>query len=227
MSITYPMEFPTSMRLSDCVFTPSYGYSVNSTRGGKFQVASLMPTIWKAELKTAVLTEVEYDLYTAWMDAQKDGLGTFKLYDPSRIRPRAYLSGFPAMVRAGTSTAFDGTCSIVSVSALNNFEITLGGLPVNFALNVRDTFAFTYASATKRALHRIVYGSNGVANSSGQITLTVEPSIVPGWTTSDVVELEKPWACMQIKYDTVDRGKKSKTLHPQVIKFDAYQSLEL
>lgn len=225
MAITFPIDIPVNDCIRKIEFNPIYSHTSGLTRGGKVQTAELAPTLWGVKVTTNSMIDANYDTWVSWLDALKNGIRVFKLYDVSRIRPRAYLNGFAHGTRA-LGGAFNGTCQISTVNALDAHEVTLHTLPNAFVFSPRDYIAFTHTSGTKRALHRVSY-AGATANSNGFVTLNVEPAISPGWAVDNTVDLYKPYGLFQLVPDKTNYGYLQPGTAGQSIEFEATQTLWL
>lgn len=199
MPITHPRSLLDPGHIARATFRPLHQQVRAPTRGGNPGVASVGRDLWQAELTTRALGEREALRWEAWLQTLRGGLRPFRLIHPLRRVCQHYrITGYFGLVRAGTSTAFDGTCEVDS-GAVTADELRLRLLPAGFVFLDGDLVSVTYASGLQ-ALHRVVEAVN--ASGAGLATLTVEPSVVPGLTAGRPAQLLDPW-CLA----TLDGGQ--------------------
>ena len=198
MSITYPRDMPP-VGITRATFEPRYTQVRASSRGGNPGVAQLGPDLWSASYETVFVSEIDAAAWEAWFSSLRGGLRFFKAWHPLRRYTLSAPAGYGGMTRAAGG-AFDGTGTLTAVNSTLDV-VTLGGLPLNFALLPGDLFSFAHSTAVQR-LHRVIEG--GVANGAGAMTATVEPPLLPSPPANATVLFEKSW-CKA----TVDRGSVS------------------
>jgi hypothetical protein len=157
------------------------------TRGGGSQAIEFGPSAWEISLVSGPLHPDEHGRLEAWFDAGRGAFRPFYLYDPKRLFPRTYPSGFSGLKIANTTTDFTGTAA--DVTALGAYSISIGQLPASFALRMGDYIGLVEGS--RRALHRVTEDVN--ANSSGVVTAVVVPEVRTNlFTTAATANFNRP-----------------------------------
>lgn len=88
-----------------------------------------------------------------------------------------------------TGTLMAGRTILLSAVAVNNRDVTLSGLPANFALEAEDCVGLQYDG--RYGLHSVAF--RVVANGSGVATdVELQPPLRPGFTIGQEVTLVKP-----------------------------------
>ena len=213
------------MRIAKCMFEPERQETIAPEQGGRLVTVDLGPPLWRASYATTPPSEIEYDLWRAWVASLKGAAKLFYGEDVRRRLPRAYRkTGFAELTRAVSGGAFDGTSSAWEVNPAFD-EITVGGasgqqLPVGFEIHIGDYLDLRWETS-KRSLHRMLTAQN--ADASGVGTWTVEPPI-PQWMPEEaVVNFLRPNCTMVVVPGSaaLDAEGKSRT-----VAFDAKQHLE-
>lgn len=180
MAITYPLDLPILRKANQCTFLPSYTQAEAPTRGGGQQVVNIAPDRWQMSYEFRLATADAKKLL-AELQSLRGGMRLFKAFDPVSRLARKYPDGYGA---------WSGTATITSVGTTLD-TITLSGLPTGFEVEPGDMVSIGYPNGA-RALLKAVEAAT--ASGLGAITLTVEPSIRPGWlTTAGAATLLDPW----------------------------------
>lgn len=162
--------------------------------------------LWTARFEIDRIDPVSSDLWQAFLDRMRGRGRRFYGCDPTRRFPRAYAFGFAGLVRAGTSTAFTGAATSWSqaITATGDAQLTLGGLPEGFVINIGDYVGFRWDAAgasagsfERRTLSRAVLPAT--ANASGVAVITAEPpldtALVP---PAAIAHFDNPVCVMQL-----------------------------
>ena len=170
--------------------------------------------LWAARYEIDRSDPDSADLWQAFFDRMRGRLRRFYAIDPKRRMPKLYRFGFTGLVRAGTSTAFDGTATSWSqaIDSLGDGRITLNGLPAGFQISVGDMIGFRWDASgfgagnmMRRTIARAVLPTT--ANGSGQAQVLVEPplntSLVPAGA---VAHFNNPAAVMQLVPEESELG---------------------
>lgn len=189
MALTYPLDLPdVPLRCT------SFGFSIPSQRsattGGAPQIVERGRAILQAQYETPVLRGADFALMTAWERAMLKAKATVMAWDVRSRYPAAYTGvGFTGLTRAGTSTAFDGTCTLGSVGA-DGYSLVLSGLPAGFILSPGDGMSFKW-DGSRTAFHSVADLTKCAATDAGLMTVNVDPATISGYTTGVAVTLEK------------------------------------
>lgn len=142
------------------------------------------------------------DELRAFMAQIRGATRRFLARDLLRPYPKAHLDGFAGMMKAGGG-AFTGAATGWSenIASDGDCEITLENLPEDFTLDLGDYIGFSWvaeessvAGLTWHALVRVVVGGT-TADTTGNVTVTVEPPI-PAAVPSDAVAYLNEPACV-------------------------------
>lgn len=220
MAITFPRDLPelpgNRVLFSQCSFNPMYQQTLAPTRGGLVQVANLGSDLWFMSFATSPLDYQVAMEYFAWLHSLRGGARTFKAWHPLRRYPYNYPNGVSSLTRAGGG-AFDGTCTLTTIGASRD-TITLTTLPASFVFSIGDMVSFPMGAT--QCLVRVMEAAT--ANGSGQVTLTVEPTLPLAAATGVTATVVKPWchAVVDVKSITgpIQKG------YVQAITFNAVQS---
>lgn len=161
--------------------------------------------------------EARSDEWRAWMARLRGQMRRFYGRDLRRPYPKAHITGFAGMTRAGGG-AFPGSALTWSetINSDDDSRVTLTGLPVGLILSKGDYIGFKWdaageaaASYHRRALVRVVVGST--ASGAGSITVTSEPPIPTVVPVGAVAHLDRPCCVMtqitdQSKLEAIDRS---------------------
>ena len=173
VALTFPRDYPCSMRTTTCSFALMPMVEVAPLRSGVALADELGPSLWQMEVSSGQLNMADMGVVRGFLDTLSS-LNPFNAYDPFRAYPYAYRQG-----HWNALGGFTGTCMLSTVQS-NNVEIGLTLLPVGFIFTAGDYLSFDYG--TSRALHRVSVG--GVADGAGAVSLEVRPEIRPGWNAS-------------------------------------------
>lgn len=218
MTITFPREIPSELKIVGMSFMLEPTIELAPLRSGKIISKDLGPSLWKAKYESPPLDETSFGIVRAWY-ASLLSTNEFYGYDFLREFPLAYVNGWDV-------SPFDGTCRLAGVPSAS--RITLTDLPVGFILTVGDFIAFDYGPTSSptvdesRALHIVTEG--GVASGSpSDVTLSVSPHIRDDWQVGETVHLFRAAAKMVILpgtyQETIDVERMGK------ISFEAIQTL--
>ncbi|MCX9146624.1 hypothetical protein [Erythrobacter sp. WG] len=162
--------------------------------------------LWSARYELDRSDPDSADLWQAFFDRLRGRIRRFYAVDPKRRLPKLYRFGFAGMVRAGTSTPFDGTATswLQLTDSAGDARITLNGLPAGLQISTGDMIGFRWDAADaaagnmmRRTMARAVLPAT--ANGAGQALVTVEPplntSLVPAGA---IAHLDNPAVVMQL-----------------------------
>lgn len=121
--------------------------------------------------------------------------------DLARPYPKAHITGFTGMVRAGTSDPFDGSATDWSENAAldGDRSIVLDGLPAGLTLSIGDYIGFRWTSSAETGglewttVVRCV--ETVTANGVGHLVVTTEPPLPTVVPVDAVAYLDRP-ACV-------------------------------
>ncbi len=188
MTITFPRDLPEPHNMRQVRFEPVYSQVRAPTRGGLVQVANVGADLWSARYETAPLRETEAETWKAWLHSLRGGARLFRMWNPLRRYALGYASGYGGLSRSGGGS-FDGTANLSAIGGSRD-TVTINTLPASFVLAAGDLVSFPLG-AGHQSLHRVIEG--GTASVGGSLTVTVEPTVPLGATTSSTVDLVKPW----------------------------------
>jgi hypothetical protein len=157
---------------------------------GQILTAQKAPPAWIADVSMSSM-EHDYALELQAIIESLDGsIGSFYLYDPRKIYPKAYPNGTGLVIPAGG-------IKINSIGA-NNKSISLKNAMANQVFSAGDLFHFDYATGpVRRAFHRIIETSS--ANGSGTTPVfEIRPHLRVGVAVDQVVTVIKPSVKMQM-----------------------------
>ena len=153
---TYAM--PTSPTFASASFgLRSNTQTFQSPLTGKLQVLELTGAKWYATYSLPPLTKAQAGEWIAFLTKLRGQANSFFAYDPARKTAQ------------GTPT---GTPLVNGASQTGNSLITDGWSNATLVLKMGDYIA---VDATQRQLYMVV--ADATTNGSGQVTLTIEPSI--------------------------------------------------
>lgn len=181
MALTFPLDLTDYLRRArSSSFLPLYTQSQAPTRGGGQQVVNLAPDLWQIDYSMA-FGEADAKAFLALLQSLRGGLKPFRALDPTARRPRLY---------GGNWSPWNGAATMTAVGTQLD-TITLAGLGSNLALSPGDLLSIAYADGTQ-SLHKVM--EPVTANGIGEATITVEPTVRPGWpSTAGAVTFRDPW----------------------------------
>lgn len=189
MAITFPRDLPSSTRIASCVLDLDRQIIRAPTQGGSIQRVEVGVPLWRVSCETVAMVETEGEAWAAWGSSLRGGAKLFKAVNPLRRYGLAYRSGIAGLVRAGTSTAFDGTATISAVGSFLD-TLTLATLPAAYALKAGDLLSLGYASGAQ-GFHRVL--EDVTASGAGSATVTIEPIVKVSGASGRTVSLVLPW----------------------------------
>jgi hypothetical protein len=184
---TFPLMMPTTgVAASD--FHPVEVSSVNRLKSGAGHATRIGAPYWEANITTANLVSgtLRARKWRSFVDALRGQMKTALLYDADQPYPQNYRSGFSGLTIAGSGTAFEGVGGVDTRVNANEFDIS--GLPANFQLFASDYIGFVKGG--RYWLCRLV--SDETANSGGEVTVYVEPSVPPLFDAAATFNLVRP-----------------------------------
>lgn len=210
-----PIEMPTSGASLQSFEIQRVDFAAPEASGRIGGVQAGFP-LWAGEWTIGRIGTDRSDDFRAFLSEIRGATRRFLARDLARPYPKAHISGFSGMTRAGGGS-FDGTATSWSESIDSNDDsnISLTNLPTGFTLSKGDYIGFRWtatesaiAGLTWHALVRVVVGDT--TDVSGNLTVRCEPpvpSAVPGTATA---YLDRPACVMaliidQSKLDPIDR----------------------
>lgn len=203
--IVFPREMPTRGAAQQEFEVQRVDYGAPEAGGRIGGVQAGFP-LWMGVWTLGTMGQDSSDVWRGWLSTLRGSQRHFYAHDFARPFPKAHLGGFAGMARAGGG-AFGGSATswVETLDAAGNSQVTLHGLPVGLVLGNIDYIGFKWDAAgdapgtyARRALVRVVDGGGGVANGSGDLTVTSEPpvpSIVP---SGAIAHLDQPRCLMKI-----------------------------
>ncbi len=190
MALIYPLPLP-AVTLYCRKFAFEIPQRTSLTDGVEDQTVDNGAARWSGEYDTPVLGGTDFKLMMAWEAAMKKSRARCLAHDARCIYPFYYQGiGWKGLVRAGTSTAFDGTCTLASVGD-DGYTLGLSGLPVGFKLTSGDALSFIWDSS-RYAYHTLGPVGDAVAAADGTMSVTVDPVTFGGYSEGATVRFEKP-----------------------------------
>lgn len=192
---------PTLVSLPDvgwaeALFDPVRPRATDRMEGRRTEMQEVGTAWWQARYTPRFLEPRDFGRMDAFMMRAGDGGEVFAAYDPFRPRPIRMDSGAPLSgTKAGTSTAFDGSATLNSIT--NSRVIVVGGLPAGFLFSAGD-YLEVRRSTFVRSLHRIM--ADVAASGAGVATLSIKHGLDTQIFTAanSIIQLEKPSCLMQI-----------------------------
>lgn len=170
--------------------------------------------LWSARYELDRSDPASADLWQAFFDRMRGRIRRFYAIDPTRRFPKAYRFGFAGLVRAGGSTAFDGSATSWSqtITSTGDAQITLNGLPAGLVINVGDYIGLKWDatgaaedSFERRTIARAVLAAT--ANGSGVAVVTAEPPLNTALVPSGAIaHLDNPACVMQLVPEDSELG---------------------
>jgi hypothetical protein len=172
--------------------------------------------LWMGAWQLAEMRPEKSDEWRAFMSSIRGSNRRFLGRDQKRTYPKAYASGFTGMTRAGGG-AFDGSATSWSenITADDDSEVTLTGLPAGFVMSQGDYIGFHWvateesvAGLTWHALVRVVEAATG--DGTGEVTVVCEPPVPSAVPLTATAYLNEPKCVMvlvpdQSKLEAIDR----------------------
>lgn len=186
MTITHPRSLYAIDDIARVTMRPLHQQVRAPSRGGNPGAAELGRDLWAFDYGLVALPEARAMAWEAWLSSLRGGLRPFKAVQPLRRYLQAYPAGYGGLTRNGGG-AFDGSAVVVASAASD--QITIGTLPNGLAFAPGDLLSLTYTSGLQ-ALHRVIEAATSVA---GEVTLMVEPRLIPGISAGNAVQLADPY----------------------------------
>lgn len=189
MALSFPREFPfDGCFTEDCEFTLAPQQSQSLTGGGSPDVADLADGLHHGRWRTTLLDRKDYAIWDAWLTSLRGGLRLFK-GRPNRHRwPMTYPRGFAGLTVS--SEPFTGIGNLSTIGAGRD-TITINQVPNGFVLLPGDWFSIPVGS--RQHIHMVTEGGTAAGNA---VSISCEPIIMPGVTTTTAVRLDTPYCDM-------------------------------
>lgn len=216
MALTFPLsraEFQQTLRVASVQFHDPVQQEHSGLGGGQVIRADIAPQLWRGTMALAPSRHADAQAVEAMLSRLSAQGTTFFAYDPRRVGPREDPDG----------SGLSGFSPEIASLAGNNREMSIQGLPVDYALLPGDMLSFEYISAglTNYGLHRVVTGAT--AGATGITPLfEVTPAIRPGAATGAAVELVRPYCEAKLLEASYGHGRPVIT---QGAEFDIVQVL--
>ncbi len=200
MALIFPLAMPIDGAATQYFEPERVDYQTPRADGRVNGVTAGFP-LWHASWSIASsIGMLKSDEWRAFVSVLRGSQRRFFGYDHSRPYPLLTPTGFAGLVRAGTSTAYDGTATSWATDAPREI-VAMYGQPNGFILSVGDygMFRWTTGGEARRSLHRVT--DAGIGTSAGALGVTIEPPIptlVPGTAIFDVA---RPNCIMGLKPD--------------------------
>lgn len=158
-------------------------------KGGATRGEQHVADRWRSKHVLLNLTQARLRELEGWVLKVRQNGGLFYSQEPDRFFPITYYPlGFAGLNRAGGGS-FDGSATITAISANS---VTLATLPAGFIVARGDLMDIrrTVSGLLRRTMFMVT--DNAAANGSGQITLSVYPSIPSHFTTASIADFNRP-----------------------------------
>lgn len=195
-----PLEMPSRVSMQQFELQRvDYGAPEASGRVGGVQAGF---PLWMGVWTLPRMPVENSDEWRAWLLQLRGATRRFLGRDHARPYPKQYPDGFAVFSPwTGNASSWSET-----ITADDDSELTLNGLPAGLILSVGDYVGFKWnatetaiAGLPWRALVRVVEG--GTANGSGTVTVTVEPPVPTAVPGSATAHLDSPACVMAIMLD--------------------------
>lgn len=181
-----PLTFPLSLAtFADLLKIASVEPSIqrndqiSGLENGQILTAETAPPLRTLTVTLRPLSYDEDSEISALIESLDGSIGTFYMYQPPRLYPKADPTG--SIIGAINPT-------IGQINA-DNKRIRIDGLPVGYTLTRGDFISWDIAGGF-RAFHRII--QTGSATELGQLEVELRPQLYTGTITGAVVTLKKP-----------------------------------
>lgn len=191
MAISYPREMLSGGWISELAFDLTSTEAFNRLSSGAVQATEVDEPVWSAKFTTRRLWPADRAALRAWISSLRGGK-RFYAQDLERRYPIAYGAAVLSMTRAGGGT-FNGIATLTSATATT---VSMSALPASYAFKAGDQLSFPWNSGL--ALHRVL--EDVTANSSGVVTVTVDPPVrtSPAPSTGADIALVNPRCIMTL-----------------------------
>lgn len=184
MALTFPLPlaaFFDGLAIQTGTVDLGEALETSETAGGEILSAALGNRLWTLEVAIATRSYAEGAAVKAMLDTLR--------YPGRSLIARA--SPLYAPINDPNGGKLGGATPLLNGVAVNNREITIGGLPANYVLTAGDFVSFQYGTNPVRyALHQIVVG--GTASAQGILRVELSSFVAPGFTTGVPLTLIKP-----------------------------------
>lgn len=185
MAYSFPVPLNTffeTFRIQSVQFDLKEAFETDETGSGEILSADVGARLWEMQVNFKLADYREGE-------ALKAKLNVLRYAERSLI-----IHAIPSMYPTNDPNGTILGASVVTLDAvaLNNREITLGGLPPGFRLEPGDCLSFQHAGAVQKFMFHQVANTRA-ASGAGVITqLEVTPFVEPGWPVGGAVQLIKP-----------------------------------
>lgn len=182
MTITFPRDLP-ALGVSSCQFTLQRTDFASPEVGGKLGGVQAGLPLWVMLITAAPRTEIESEIWSAWLSGQRGGINLFRGGLITRPYPLSLPKGFPG----------SADCGGWSVST-DRDVLTLTGCPTGLTrLDVGDYVGFRYGS-TSRTVVKVLEAATVTGTDAA---FAIDPPL-PSFITSATAHLDSPRCIMRM-----------------------------
>ena len=217
MTITYPIDFPTDVGLTDAVLrirtsnarsqSPfSFSEQIYSWAGQRWEIEAQLPRMKREQAET----------YHCFLTKLKGRMGTFTMYVPSAREPRGVYqqpegadhlltdeAGNALLAENGDHINREyGSSIVVKGSAQTGSTLTVDGFDANQANVLRCGDYFQLGTGSNTRLYKILNDAN--SDSSGSATLDIFPNLRTSPSDNQELILDNPKGLFRLATNEID-----------------------
>lgn len=161
MTITYPLTFPTALKIKSVVLSLMY---VNSQSKSPYtkqrQAFPWGGEMWAIDCNMVAMIRADAEEWMSFANKLRGNYGTFLFGDPSAGTPRGTAGGTPLVMGGGQT----------------GYELIIDGAPLSTTDWLKKGDYYQLGTGLSSRMHKLVENAN--TNGSGQVTLEFVPAII-------------------------------------------------
>lgn len=215
MTITYPLDFPTDIGMTDAVLRMRNATSMSqSPFSYSQQVYSWSGKRWELEVQMPRLKRDVAEVFLSFLASLKGSFGTFTCYVPSGSSPRSTYAqpatddflttegGDTITTEAGDNIILDYGDIVVFGSGQTGSSLTVSGYQASQSNVIREGDYFQLGTGLNTRLFKSLGDYN--SNSSGNVTMDIWPNITTAPSNGQTVIWNNPKGLFRLDTNTVD-----------------------
>lgn len=214
MTITYPLDFPTTIGLTDSVLKARTSVARSqSPFSFAEQIYTWSGERWELELVLPVMTRAQVEEFYSFMTKLRGRHGTFTCFVPSATTSRgAYQQtgtdllttegGDNITTEGGDNITIEYGNIVVNGSSQTGRKLIIDGFSPNMANVLKEGDYFQLGTGSNTRLYKILNDVN--SNASGATTLDIFPALRSSPADNEALILENPKGLFRLAMNEFD-----------------------
>lgn len=215
MTITYPLDFPTDVGMTDAVLRMQNAVSFSQSPFSlSQQVYSWSGQRWELEVQMPRMKRATAESFKTFLAKLKGSAGTFTCYVPSAKSPRSTYAqptttdllstegGDQITTEGADNIILDYGDIVVLGSGQTGSTLTISGYQASQSNVVLEGDYFQLGTGSNTRLYKALGDYN--SNANGDVTIDVWPHVVISPSNGDVVTWENPKGLFRLDINSVN-----------------------